>query len=229
MLTLHCRSVTDANRYSLQTDMLDVLSATLTQSNDLRIQNVQFEIIKLIFERVDTQSFAHNEYEYTIPRVVKRLCKLQRFDVLKYFFQQVFFKNSFEPLITIRKCINSMIGNRTKKHMFSFLLNDPSTSHLFSQQLVLFSLLDKKEHKLLKELLRVSPDLINQLDDQGNYPLLYITLNILGCRHRIIETLIKAGCDPKRINANGQTFRDALQLPRNRKLFETLIEHEIIE
>ena len=122
-----------------------------------------------------------------------------------------------------------MTRNRTDRHTFVMLLKDPSTSHILAQQHVLFILLDKKEHKWLKELLRISPDLVNQLDEQGNDPLLYITLNVSGCRHRIIEMLIKTGCDTERKNTNGQTFRDVLSLPKNRKLLNKLIQYEIID
>ncbi|CAF4506194.1 unnamed protein product, partial [Rotaria sp. Silwood2] len=37
--------------------------------------------------------------------------------------------------------------------------------------------------KLLEKLLKLSPYLINQLDEKGNDPLLYILLKVHGCRH----------------------------------------------
>ncbi|CAF4660848.1 unnamed protein product [Rotaria sp. Silwood2] len=41
----------------------------------------------------------------------------------------------------------------------------------------------REKRKLLEKLLKLSPYLINQLDEKGNDPLLYIRLKVHGCRH----------------------------------------------
>ena len=228
-MILHFRSVNNQNRSRLQAEMIHLLDGIEMPSNHRQIQNIQLEIIKLTFEEIDVQLFSPEEFDYPITSAVKRFITTQRFDILKYFSHQELFHNVLSTPIFIRICINRMTRNRTDRHTFAMLLKDPSTSHIFAQQHVLFILLDKKEHKWLKELLRISPDLVNQLDEQGNDPLLYITLNVSGCRHRIIEMLIKTGCDTERKNTNGQTFRDVLSLPKNRKLLNKLIQYEIID
>ena len=79
-------------------------------------------------------------------------------------------------------------------------MDDRSLDLLFSKKDLIFILLDKKERILLKKILKLSPNLIHQLDDDGNDPLLYICLNVSGCRHRIIEFLIQMGADLQRRN-----------------------------
>jgi ankyrin repeat protein len=122
-----------------------------------------------------------------------------------------------------------MTGNQSGRRFFSMIMDDRSFDSLFSKKHLIFILLDKKERKLLEKLLKISPSLIDQLDEDGNDPLLYICLKVYGCRHRIIELLIKMGCDIERRNFKGQHFLEVLQLQRNKKLFQTLTEHEIIK
>ena len=121
-----------------------------------------------------------------------------------------------------------MTRNRLGRAFFNMIINEKSLDLLFSKKDLLFILLDKKERKLLEKLLILSPELIHEIDEDGNHPLLYICLKVFGCRHRIIEFLIKMGSDLERRNLQGQNFMDILQLQRNKKLLEKLFEHEII-
>jgi hypothetical protein len=81
----------------------------------------------------------------------------------------------------------------------------------------------------VKKLFTLSPSLIDRLDTNGNDPLLYVCLKVRGCRQRLIEYLLKIGCDGQRRNSHGENFIDALQLERNRNLLKKLIEQETIE
>jgi ankyrin repeat protein len=94
---------------------------------------------------------------------------------------------------------------------------------------LLFLLLKKKECQVLQKILRSSSELIHQVDEDGNDPLLYICLKVRGCRHRIIEFLIMMGCDLYRRNLNNENFIDAIQLRRNQSLLKNLLENEIIK
>jgi hypothetical protein len=80
----------------------------------------------------------------------------------------------------------------------------------------------------VKKLFNLLPSLIDRLDSDGNDSLLYVCLKGRGCRQRLVEYLLKIGCDGQRRNLTGQNFIDALQLRRNRKLLEKLIEQETI-
>lgn len=121
-------------------------------------------------------------------------------------------------------------GNPMRRRLLHTVLDDELIgTWLGITTNLLFILLQKKECKLVKKLISISPSLINRLDDDDNDPLLYVCLKVRGSRHRLIEYLIKIGCDTQRKNLNNVSFMDTLQLERNRKLLKNLIEHEIIE
>jgi hypothetical protein len=121
-----------------------------------------------------------------------------------------------------------MTRNQLERRFLSSIMDETSLDLVFCKKDLIFILLDKKERKLLEKIFQLSPCFIHQLDEDGNDPLLYICLKVSGCRHRIIEFLIKMGSDLQRRNYQGQNFTDVLQLHRNKKLLRTLFEHEII-
>jgi ankyrin repeat protein len=121
-----------------------------------------------------------------------------------------------------------MTANQRKKQLFQTFLSDASFRMWLSSSDLLFILLQKKQCKLIKHLLGSVPCLIHRLDKEGNDALLYVCLTVRGCRHRLVEYLIKMGCDLQRKNSKGEHFIQTLQLARNRELFKKLIEHEII-
>ena len=49
--------------------------------------------------------------------------------------------------------------------------------------------------ELVKNLIVLSPSLIQRLDENDNNPLLYVCLKMRGCRHCLVEFLIEMGCD----------------------------------
>ncbi|CAF4726640.1 unnamed protein product [Rotaria sp. Silwood1] len=138
---------------------------------------------------------------------------------------QNIFRNSWNN----RKYVNIMTRNRTARQFFNALLDD----HLFRTWLtstdLLFILLQKKECKIVKKLLKLSPPNVHQIDENGNDPLLYICLKVRGCREFLVEFLIEMECDMQRRNLKGENLIDALQLERNRQLLERLIEREVIQ
>ena len=111
-----------------------------------------------------------------------------------------------------------MTRNRTGRLLFQRLLDNKHLKLWFSNSKLLFILLDKKECKLIKKLLRLIPALVQQIDDDGNDALLYICLKVTGCRHNLVALLIKMGCDVYRKNIHGEHFFQALQLRKNRIL-----------
>jgi ankyrin repeat protein len=124
--------------------------------------------------------------------------------------------------------LNAITQNQVEREFFSTILDNETMDLLFDRKCLIFVLIDKKERKLLKQVLTLSPCLIDQLDEDGNDPLLHLCLKVGGCRHRIIEMLIKMGSNLERRNLQGQNFIETLQLKRNKKLYEKLLEHEII-
>ncbi|CAF4123706.1 unnamed protein product, partial [Rotaria sp. Silwood1] len=121
-----------------------------------------------------------------------------------------------------------MTGNRDGRLLFKRLLEEKTLRAWLTSIKLLFILLNKKECKLIKKLLRLIPNLIQQTDDDGNDPLLYVCLKVVGCRHHLVAFLITMGCDLERRNIYGQHFFQVLQGRKNRKLLEILIERGTI-
>ena len=232
LLVLCCRSETGENRAGFQRELLFVFSTSsrISNPNDSYIRTCQSEVAKLIFEQCQVDIFeSTQDSEYYALHTLKNLIKYNRLDIMKYLIHLPIFGSIFVKQNCIRECLNMMTSNSANRQIFQPLINDSVLKFVFPRKDLLFILLKKRERQLLENLLQVFPDLIHELDDQGNDPLMYIALNVFGCRHRIIEMLLRKGCENKqRQNSNGQTFQDILQLPKNRKLLNDLIEYEII-
>ncbi|CAF1384812.1 unnamed protein product [Rotaria sordida] len=87
--------------------------------------------------------------------------------------------------------------------------------------IIIYNRLEKKECKVVKQLLNLSPSLIHRLDEDGNDPLLYVCLKVRGRRHRLIEYLIKMESDLQRRNSKDENVFDVLQLKGNRNLLKS--------
>jgi len=227
LFVIQChKQMSDNDHYVF--DLLEMISKI---HNNLFIRTVQLEILKIV---VDEYAIKANQQwdEYLLDRfqqILKKLIKEHRLDVIKYIQDHIQLKQFIIQPNHTRECLNIITRNQLERRYFCKIANDNLLDLVFSQQHLIFILLDKKERKLLEKMLKLSPYLIHQLDEDGNDPLLYITLKVYGCRHRIIEMLIKMGSDLQGRNLNGQNFMEILQLPRNKKLFQNLIEHEIIK
>ncbi|CAF2882298.1 unnamed protein product [Rotaria sp. Silwood2] len=136
-----------------------------------------------------------------------------------------FFQNSWNN----QKYVNIMTTNRTARQFFHALLDDHLLRTWLTSTDLLFVLLKKKECKIVKKLLKLSPSLVHQFDENGNDPLLYVCLKVRGCRECLVEFLIEKGCDLQRRNLKGENLIDVLQLERNRQLLERLIERKVIQ
>ncbi|CAF3372914.1 unnamed protein product [Rotaria socialis] len=99
-----------------------------------------------------------------------------------------------------------MTANRKRRKLFGALLNGRQSSTWLINSNLLWILLQKKERKLVKQLLKLSPLLINRLDEDGNDLLLYVCFKVRGCRHGLIEFLIEMGCDVQAKNSNAERF-----------------------
>jgi hypothetical protein len=230
LFVFQCRKqISDDDDY-IQRDLFDILGMISEIHKDLFIRTVQLEIVKIVVdEYVLRETEPWNDYfKNTFIRTLRQLIKNRRLDVLRYIYRHFEFEEFFNEPNYIRECVNMITTNHLGRQFFFQIMDEKSLDMLFSKKYLLFILLDKKERKLLQKILKLSPGLIDQLDEDGNDPLLYICLKVSGCRHRIIEFLINMGSDIQRRNFNGQNFLEILQLQRNKKLFQKLVEHEII-
>lgn len=137
------------------------------------------------------------------------------------YFRLSFLNNSND----MRRLINLLTLNHASRQVFDRLMSNAVLEAFFSQEQLVFILLNKKEEKWLT----VYPKKINQLDKNGNNLLLCVTLHGLGRCDQSVEMLIRKGCDPKRQNTHGQTFRDVLHRPSNRELLKALTVKRMID
>jgi hypothetical protein len=215
--------------------VLDVFSKSKpVKDNQIYIQTTQIEIFKILLdEYMLLEPTTIWDDENSIDRfrhILDGLARTNRFDVLLLVYcyykpVQKFFNNPNN----IQQNVNMLTGSRERRQLFHrFIDGKPCESWLSGQDLI-FILLQKKERKLIEKLLKSLSFLIDQVDKVGNNLLLYVCLKVSGCRHRIVEFLIKMKCDTERRNLIGENFSDALQLPRNRNLLKNLMKLRVVK
>jgi len=203
-----------------------------SNKNELFIQSVQWEILKIIIDQYNlvTRISWQEEQDDTFRSILRNLIKGKQLDVILFLYHHLQHVQSFfNNLNHICENVNLLTGSSIGRQLLKIFTDEkPLKSWLISKDLI-FLLLQKKERKLLQKILQSSSFLIHQVDEDGNDPLLYICLKVRGCRYRIIKFLIMMGCDLQRRNLNDENFIDAIQLTRNRNLLKDLLENEIIK
>lgn len=209
-----------------------ISSSTLDIHQEIFVYISQSEILKILFERNILNSPPFNdESPDALWKNLGHLFTCHRWDLLlTLLHSDDHIHHRFTNCWNHPNLMNFLIGTQEKRRLLqSFLDHSEAGIWLTVTTKFLFILLDKKEFKLIKRLFHQSPSLIDRLDDEENDPLLYICLKVRGCRERLIEYLLKQGCDTQRRNIHGENFITALHLEKNRNLFKKLIEHEIID
>ncbi|CAF4233763.1 unnamed protein product, partial [Adineta steineri] len=125
--------------------------------------------------------------------------------------------------------VDIMTRNQYNRQVFEILIDEKPLETWVQSKELAFILLEKKERKFLEKILKLSPFLVHQINENGNNLLLHICLKVRGCRHRIVQFLITMKSDLLQKNFNGENFFDAIQLERNRDLLEKIDLGEIIK
>ncbi|CAF3635622.1 unnamed protein product [Rotaria sp. Silwood1] len=230
LFVIQCQKQMFENEQYIRESMFSVMEMISKTSNDMFIPVIQWEILKIVVhEYIIKASEPWDDYFMNrFRQILKNLIENSRLDVLVYIYRDVGFERFFNIRNYTRECLDLMTKNQWGRKLFCVIVDEKLLELLFSKKDLIFILLDKKERKLIEKLLKLSPCLIHQLDEDGNDLLLYICLKVHGCRHRIINFLIKMGSNLQRTNYKEQNFIDVLQLQRNQKLLNRLIEHEIV-
>jgi hypothetical protein len=236
LFSIQCQKQANHDENWAQESLFDILRMISTDEvinqSTLFIQSVQWKILEIVVnENALTSTPTWQEDEDNAFRVIlSTFIKSNRLYTIIFLYIRL--QNVgcyFNKSNNIRQNVNMLTGSSQGRRLFKIFLDEkPLKSWLISKDL-LFLLLQKKERTLLEKILRSSSFFINQVDEDGNDPLLYICLKVRGCRHRIIKFLITIGCDLQRRNVNGENFFDAIQLRRNRSLLEDLLKDEIIK
>jgi ankyrin repeat protein len=219
------------NKDYTERNMDDALELLPHVNPNIFIRTTQFEIMKIVIDQFALKNGCQqwDDYsDYSFKIKLERLMKNKQIDIIKYLHYHFKDQNCFVDKDYFRQYVNLLIENQSERQFFSTIMDYESSNVMLPKKVLLFILLEKKKRKLFEKLIKLYPDLIHELDEDGNDPLLYICLKVSGLRHRIIESLIQMGSDLQRRNCQGQNFLDTLQLPRNKKLLQRLYEHEII-
>ncbi|CAF4146166.1 unnamed protein product [Rotaria sordida] len=161
----------------------------------------EYYIREIVHEYILKANELWNDYLICrFKQILKNLIENNRLDILIYLYRDIGFEQFFNIQNYTRQCLDLMTKNRMGRKFFYMIADEKLLELFFSKEDLIFILLDKKERQLLEKLLKLSPYLIHQLDEDGNDPLLYICLKVSGCRHRIIEFLIKIGSNLQRTN-----------------------------
>lgn len=228
---MQCQKQTFQDAGHTEQILSDMLTMVEQTHKNMFVQAAQWGIAQVIADEYflfehDTSNYYY--YSYKLRKGLTNLVKNSRTDILRYTCRHLIFQDCISSTDNIREVVNILTGGRSQRRLFCEILTDESFGFLRSNKTLMFVLLDKKERQIVEQLVNLSRDILNELDEDGNNPLLHVCLKVTGCRHRIIEYLLKMGSDTERRNLNGRNFADALQLPRNEKLLKHLIEHEII-
>ncbi|CAF1510943.1 unnamed protein product [Adineta ricciae] len=231
LFAMQCQKQTFQDANHIKRIMFNMLNMVEQTHKNMFIQATQWGIVQIIADEYSL--FEHETSDdyycsYAIRGVLKNLMKNSRIDILRYICRHSTFQDDISSPGNIRETVNILTSGRSHRRLFCEILNDESFDFLRSNKTLIFILLDKKERQIVENLVNRSRDVLNQLDADGNDPLLHVCLKVAGCRHRIIEYLLKMGSNTERRNFEGRNFTDALQLPRNEKLLKHLREHEII-
>jgi hypothetical protein len=236
LFAIHCQIQTNSDEQWARESLFDILkmipSDEVSNKNELFIQSIQWEILKIIIDQyiLSARTSWQEEQDNAFRSILSDLLKKNRLDILHLLYHRLQYVQSyFNQPNNIYQNVNILTGSSKGRQLFKIFINEtPLKSWLISKELI-FMLLRKKERKFLQKLLQTSPFLIHQIDEDGNDLLLYTCLKVRGCRHRIIEFLIIMGCNLQRRNFHNENFIDALQLRRNQSLLKDLLKNEIIE
>ncbi|CAF3344996.1 unnamed protein product [Rotaria sp. Silwood1] len=214
-------------------DILNMLNFTNVVTNhEIFIEASQIGILNIVLNEYSFEDkiLLDEDFNDTFQRILDNLIENNRIQILLCIYHtNERIRNLFQKSWNNQKYVNIMTKNRTTRQFFHALLNDYLLRTWLISTDLLFILLQKRECKLVKKLLKLSPSLVHQCDNDGNDPLLYVCLNVSGCRQSIVEFLIKMGCDLQRRNSMNQNLIDALRLEKNRKLLRRLIEQKMIQ
>ncbi|CAF4222191.1 unnamed protein product, partial [Adineta steineri] len=218
LFIIQCQKQTPDEQEKNMYLMLDFIS---NMDDNLLIELTNMELLKMIVEETVFNDTTDNDWlETSLRRTIKNVVKAKQFNVIVYLAQseRIPWKKTFNEPNHIRKFINSIMHDQSGRRFLLQIMKTTSKDFLSSKKEFFFILLEKRERKLLEQVLQSSPEFLNELDEDENDALLYTCLKVSGLRHRIIELLIKMGSNMERRNSQGLNFMDTLELPRNRSL-----------
>lgn len=229
LFALHCLNNLPDEKLWAKDSLLSISSMiSFTEpltDREIFIHASQKEILRIILDQYTLNDTTPCDDDDTFQQVFTNLLEKDQFDVIRFMYSEnEHVRNLFHGPRSSRQIVDLMTGNQKRRQLFHALLDQKQSRACLTSTHLLFVLIQKKEYKLVRHLLKLTPSLAHQLDENGNDPLLYVCLKVRGCRHGLVEFLIEMHCDLQRTNSNAESFADALRFKRNRKLLERLID-----
>ncbi|CAF1395676.1 unnamed protein product [Adineta steineri] len=213
-------------------DILRMISSLETMDKfDIFLKNTQWEVLKIITDMyISTETISwHDDMNNKFQSILGNLLDKNRVDIILFIYRHIdHIRYFFNQLSNCRNFVDIMTRNQYNRQVFEILIDEKPLETWVQSKELAFVLLEKKERKFLEKILKLSPFLVHEIDENGNNLLLHICLKVRGCRHRIVKFLITMKSDLQQKNFNGENFFDAIQLKRNRDLLEKIDLGEII-
>ena len=237
LFVLTCLRYDQTESYWATGGFLDLLSnidtVPMSPEQTIFVHSCQREIFKTVVdgylfrETVIWDDQVCREWETVLCKLIQK----QRWDMFALMFEHnEHVRELFQRSWNAKKMLNMISKDRMTRRLFRTVLQETAVGMWLAVDTdLILILLQHRERELLEVLFQLSPSLIHRVDEDGNDPLLYTALKVRGCRHRLIEYLIKIGCDMRRVNYYEADFQQALQLKKNHNLREKLLDHEIID
>ncbi|CAF2703371.1 unnamed protein product [Rotaria sp. Silwood2] len=162
-------------------DIFNMINLTNIVTNyEIFIEANQIGILNIVLNEysLEDKILFDEDFNDTFQQILDNLIENNRIHILLCIYHSnERIRNLFQKFWNNQKYVNIMTRNRTTRQFFHALLNDHLLRAWLTSTDLLFILLEKKECKLVKKLLKLSPSLIHRCDNDGNDPLLYICLN----------------------------------------------------
>ncbi|UJR32385.1 hypothetical protein I4U23_019847 [Adineta vaga] len=200
----------------------------MIKQNETLIQAVQREILNIIIEENVLTSILswQDEQNNTFQSIFSKLIQQNQVDIILQLYRELpTVRSYFNQSKHLIRNVNILTGSSTGRQIFKLFFDEEPLQPWLVNRELFFLLLSKKERQFLEKILKLSPDLIHTKDENGNNPLVYICLKVRGCRERIIEYLIRIGCDTQQRNHNGENFFDAIQMKSNQNLLKDVLQN----
>ncbi|CAF3323824.1 unnamed protein product [Rotaria sp. Silwood1] len=163
-------------------DILNMLNFTNVVTNhEIFIEASQIGILNIVLNEYSFEDkiLLDEDFNDAFQRILDNLIENNRIQILLCIYHtNERITNLFQKSWNNQKYVNIMTRNRTTRQFFHALLNDYLLRTWLISTDLLFILLQKRECKLVKKLLKLSPSLVHQCDNDGNDPLLYVCLNV---------------------------------------------------
>ena len=166
---------------------------------ELFIHTSEKEILRISLDQHTLKDPVCSDDDDTFHRIFTNLLKHDQRDVIRFIYNASDrVQNIIHGFKFNRKVVDLMTADRKRRQLSYALFSGKSTRTYLKSTNLWFVLLQKKECKLVKQLLKLTPSLAHKLDEDGNDPLLYVCHNVRGCQHRLLELLVEMKYDVQR-------------------------------